>query len=208
METKPYLEASQYRKQVRERYGFSSNEVVIGKIARLFPLKGHEYVLQAAPRIIEEIPNARFFFVGDGILKDTLQEKASRLGINDKVVFAGLVDASKIPIMVSAMDILVHASLREGLPRVLVQALLGEKPVVSFSVDGAPEVVINGETGYLVRPRAVNELARAVIKLASNPSLAKQMGRNGRRLFLDQFKAETMVSKISDLYLHLLQHQV
>ena len=144
---------------VRRELGIPGEALVIGKIARLFELKGHEDVLRAAPRLVEKAPDSRLLFVGDGILRESLERLAAELGVADRVTFAGLVPASRIPEMVAAMDLVVHASYREGLARVLPQALISRVPVVSYDVDGAPEVVVPDETGILVRPGDIEGLA-------------------------------------------------
>ncbi|MFW6457779.1 MAG: glycosyltransferase family 4 protein [Planctomycetota bacterium] len=203
MEVEKFRQADKHRDKVRREFGFEPDDFVIGKIARLFHLKGHRYVLRAAPSIIQKCPRAQFFFVGDGILREELEHLARELRIRDHVVFAGLVDSARIPEMIGAMDMLVHASLREGLPRAIVQALLGGRPVVSYDVDGAPEVVLDGITGYLVRPQSVDELAAGIIDLAQNRPRASRMGREGQERFTDQFRASTMVGKIENIYKNL-----
>ncbi|MFW6044445.1 MAG: glycosyltransferase family 4 protein [Planctomycetota bacterium] len=200
MEVDTFLDADKHRERARHDFGFHPEDIVIGKIARLFPLKGHRYVLEAAPLVLDRCPRARFLFVGDGILRDELEDRARELRIRDRVTFAGLVDSARIPEMVGAMDILVHASLREGLPRAIVQALLGGRPAVSYEIDGAPEVVIDGITGRLVPPRSVDALADALVDLASHPDRAREMGMRGREKFSDQFRASTMVRHLKTIY--------
>ncbi len=137
---------------------------MIGKIARLFHLKGHEDVLRAFAEVAPRAPAARLLFVGDGILRDRLSALAASLGIAGKVTFAGLVSPERIPEMIKAMDLLVHASLREGLARVLPQALLSGCPVISYDVDGAREVVRDGVTGFLVPAGSVAGLREAMLR--------------------------------------------
>ncbi len=204
MEVDAFLSADRHRRKARSEFGFCDDDIVIGKVARLFRLKGHRYVLAAAPEILRRCPRARFLFIGDGILREELQRQARELGVADRVVFAGLMDSSRIPAMISAMDIVVHASLREGLARVLVQALLCAKPLVSYDVDGASEVVVDGVTGRILPPRSVGRLAEAVCELIERPQQAAEMGREGRRRFADQFRAERMVSQLEGLYRELL----
>ncbi len=150
MELDWFLNAKFDSKKVRHDFGIPEDAPVVGKIARLFPLKGHDQLMDAAPEIVKRIPNVRFFLIGDGILFEHLQKRATEYGILENFVFAGLIDRKRIPEMISAMDVVVHTSLREGLARVLPQALAMGKPCVSFDIDGAPEVVINDKTGYLV----------------------------------------------------------
>src|SRR5204862_521564 len=148
--------------------------------------------------------NVRFFLIGDGILYDHLKKRAADLGILENFVFAGLIPRERIPEMLAAMDVLVHTSLREGLARVLPQALAMGKPCVSFDIDGAPEVVIPEETGYLVRPGDAAGLADSLARLLADPALRQRMGQAGRRRVDPAFRTETMVEKIAAIYEKLL----
>ncbi len=204
MDVEPFLAADLGRAETRRELGFQPDDVVIGKIARLFHLKGHEYVLAAARRVVAACPAARFLFVGDGVLRGELEQQAAAAGLAGHIRFTGLVPPSRIPALVGAMDILVHASLREGLARALPQALIAGKPAVSFDVDGAREVVISGETGWLVPPQAVEPLAEALIRLAVSPEERSRLGGQGRARFTDQFRHETMTRRLRELYGRIL----
>jgi len=200
MEVEPFLREDGGRQRVRRELDIPEEAVVVGKIARLFHLKGHEDVLRAFASVHRRFPGARLLFVGDGILRRRLQDLADRLGLRDRVTFAGLVPPDRIPEMIKAMDLLVHASLREGLARVLPQALLSGRPVISYDVDGAREVIRDGETGFLVPPRDVERLGEALAHALSDLPRATEMARRGRDLFSDQFRAETMVRRIVEVY--------
>jgi len=192
--------AAATRAAMRAKLGFADEHFVIGKVARLFELKGYEYVLEAAPRILAARPSVRFLFVGDGILRGRLEAEAHRLGIREKIVFAGLVPARDVPSCLSAMDALVHASLREGLARVLPQALLAGKPVVSFDVDGAREVVLPGQTGYLVPPKSGSGLAQALMAIIEHPGEAAAMAERGQALCRERFAWTRMVAELDRVY--------
>lgn len=200
MELDWFLQAKGNGAEVRKEFGIPEHAPVVGKIARLFPLKGHDQLLDAAPEIVRRHPDVRFFLIGDGILLEHLRERARQLGILENFVFAGLIQRERIPEMLSAMDIVVHTSLREGLARVLPQALAMEKPCVSFDIDGAPEVVIPGETGYLVQPGDSAGLAESITRLLSEPALRREMGTKGRAHVDPAFRAETMVRDIARIY--------
>ncbi len=207
MELDWFLNAKFDAEKVRKEFGIPLDVPVVGKIARLFPLKGHDQLMDAAPEIVKRIPNVRFFLIGDGILLEHLQERAKEYGIFDNFVFAGLIDRTRIPEMISAMDVVVHTSLREGLARVLPQALAMGKPCVSFDIDGAREVVINDKTGYLVEAFDSVGLADGVVRLLENEELRRQFGENGRRHVDPNFRAEKMVTDISEVYqMLLIQH--
>ena len=190
---------------LRATLGLRDNDAVVGKVARLFRLKGHNFLFEAAPRIVAAVPNAKFMLVGDGIYRERFEREAKRLGMSERFVFAGLVPPAEIPRYMALMNVLVHLSLREGLPRALPQALACGKPVVAFDVDGAREVCIDGETGLLVRAEDATGLAAAVIRLLQDKSLATRMGARGRHLVRERFSEELMVRRIDELYQQLAQ---
>jgi glycosyltransferase involved in cell wall biosynthesis len=204
MEVEPFLNPIRPRDVVRSELGFGPEHVVVGKVARLFELKGHEYVIEAARVAAAKNSHVRFLFVGDGILRPQLEEQISRAGLSERFVFTGLVPPDRIPELIGAMDIVVHASLREGLARVLPQGLIAGKPVISYDIDGAREVVIPGETGFLLPPRSVAELADAIVLLAGDPALRERLGQTGRRKFTDQFRHETMTKRLREIYQQVL----
>lgn len=205
MELDWFLNANFDGNAVRREFGIPEDAPVVGKIARLFPLKGHDQLMDAAPEIVKRVPKVRFFLIGDGILYEHLQERARDYGILENFVFAGLIPRERIPEMISAMDIVVHTSLREGLARVLPQSLAMGKPCVSFNIDGAPEVVINDKTGYLVETYDNEGLSESISRLLKDPELRKKMGENGRRHVDPAFRAETMVKEIAEVYKMLLE---
>ncbi len=204
MELDWFLQAEVDPQAIRREFGIPMDAPVVGKIARLFPLKGHDQLMDAAPEIVRRQPNVRFFLIGDGILQEHLRERARAAGILDNFVFAGLIDRERIPEMLAAMDVVVHTSLREGLARVLPQALAMGKPCVSFDIDGAPEVVIPDQTGYLVKPHDSAGLADCIARLLADPQLRAQMGAAGRRHVDPAFRAETMVRQIAEVYAMLV----
>jgi glycosyltransferase involved in cell wall biosynthesis len=184
--------------------GIMPGDRVVGKIARLFRLKGHEFLFEAAPRICDAAPDVKFLLVGDGVYRERFEREADRLGLSDRFIFAGLVPPGEVPRYVARMDVLVHLSLREGLPRALPQALAAGKPVVAFDVDGAREVCRDGQTGILLRPGDAGGLAEAVIRLLQDSALARRMGAQGRELVRERFTEARMVKQIDELYRRLV----
>jgi glycosyltransferase involved in cell wall biosynthesis len=205
METAPFLESGKHRQRVRRELGYDDEQIVIGKIARLFHLKGHDDVVSAAEKVVARHPRARILLVGDGLLRPSLEKRIHAAGLGDSFQFTGLVPPERIAELIGAMDIVVHASLREGLARVLPQSLIAGKPVVSYDIDGAREVVIPGQTGYLLPPRDVDGLARAIADLAADAALRDRLGAEGRRRFAEVFRHEHMTQRTRELYERLLQ---
>jgi len=207
MELDWFLNANFDSDAVKREFGIPLDSPVVGKIARLFELKGHDQLMDAAPEIVRRVPNVRFFLIGDGVLLEHLQKRAREYGILDNFVFAGLIDRERIPEMISAMDVVVHTSLREGLARVLPQALAMGKPCVSFDIDGAPEVVIDDYTGYLVKPFDSSGLADRIAHLLENEELRNKLGENGRKHVDPNFRAEKMVADIAEVYAMKLERK-
>ena len=200
MDVEPFLDPPRDRLKVREELGFSNQDIVIGKVARLFDLKGHRYLLEAAGAIVEACPSARFLLIGDGPLRSQLEARISRDGLADHFVLTGLVPPGRVPELIHATDLVVHASVWEGLARVLPQAMIAGKPVVSFEIDGAPEVVIPGETGLLVEPESVDGLVAAVSRLAGDSDLREQLGDQGCRRWTETFRYQEMARRVREIY--------
>ena len=202
MDIRAFL-AAQPEPALRAQLGLRETDVVVGKVARLFRLKGHEFLFAAAPAIVRAVPQVKFLLVGDGMYRARFEEWAEQLGLRDRFIFVGLVPPAEIPRYMALLDLLVHLSLREGLPRTLPQALACGKPVVAFDVDGAREVCRDGTTGCLVRAEDTAGLEEAVIRLLRDPALAHRMGAQGRQLVAAQFSEERMVQRIHELYQRL-----
>ncbi len=205
MDVGPYTEAGgETRARVRKELGLAADDLVIVKVARLSAQKGHDLVLEAAKEVLLHVPEAKFVFVGDGALRGDISSLAAETLPPGAVIFTGLVPPSRVPELLAAGDVLVHAGLHEGLPRVLPQAFLSGLPVVTFDLDGSPEVVKTGETGILVEPGSTRGLAKALIDLALDPAKRERYGREGRRRCRGPFSAETMVRRTDELYRRLL----
>jgi glycosyltransferase involved in cell wall biosynthesis len=204
MEISDFINADSHRSSVRQEFGFDDDDIVVGKIARLFDLKGHEYLVTAASEIVKTNPAVHFLLVGDGILREKIEMQIERAGLSEHFHFAGLVPPSQIPRYLGAMDILAHTSLREGLARALPQALLAGRPVVSFDIDGAKEVCISEETGYLIEPRDVAGLETAILKLAESKALRDALGNRGQQICAAMYPHQIMTNQIRTLYEQLL----
>ncbi|MEJ7591134.1 MAG: glycosyltransferase family 4 protein [Planctomycetaceae bacterium] len=185
---------------LRQELGLSPQNIVLGKVARLFHLKGHEYLIEAAPFVVKAVPNVRFLLIGDGILKSEFQTRIAELGLTKHFVFAGLVAPEAVGDYLHAMDVVVHTSVWEGLARVLLQGSIAGRPVISFAIDGAPEVCVPDETGILVEPRNVSQLAEAMIRLAQDAALRQRLGAAGKDRFTEQFRHQNMTRRIREVY--------
>lgn len=199
----PYLTAKN-DPDLRRRLGIEPSDFVVGKIARLFTLKGHDDLLDVAPCLVKQCPRIKFLFVGDGLWRDRLKERARSLGLEKSFIFAGLIPPAEVPRYVGIMDALVHLSRREGLPRALPQALAAGKPVVAYDCDGAKEVCLENQTGFLVPPGDLDTMTQKILALAADASLCSRMGSFGQDFVCRNFAVERMVEEIDALYQRLL----
>ena len=198
----PFLKA-QRETDLAQRLGFTPDDFVVGKIARLFELKGHDDLFAAAPELCRRIPNLKLLLVGDGPDRERLSRVAETGVLRDRVAFAGLVPPAEVGRYVAQMDTLVHLSRREGLPRAIPQALAAGKPVVAYDCDGAGEACLPGETGFLVAPGDLESLVTRLGMLADAPELREELGANGREFVRQRFSVRTLVDEQYQLYQRL-----
>jgi len=195
--------AQQQKADFRRKYDISENAIVLVAIARLFHLKGHEFIIESAKTLANRFPNVLWLFVGDGILADKYKQQIKDLALTDRFRFTGLLPPNQIPLVIQCSDVLVHCSLREGLARTLPQALLAGKPAISFDIDGAREVV-NENTGRLIEPKNIDRLTAACAELIQDKSLREKLGLQGRESVKAKFSPETMVDTIEAVYRQLV----
>jgi glycosyltransferase involved in cell wall biosynthesis len=199
METDLYTQPTAETAQFRASLNLPPNALLVTQVSRLAELKGHEYLIEAAAGLDERI---HFCFVGDGRWRTRIEDQIRRKGLSMRFHLTGLLGPERIPAVMQASDIVAHCSLREGLARALPQAMLAGKPVISFDVDGASEVV-DHNTGVLLDPRNVPDLAAAIELLASSEELRQSLGQAGREKCLTLFDHRRMVEQIEALYMKL-----
>lgn len=192
---------------LRKQLGLAENHFVIGKIGRIFRLKGHADLVKAFAKILPQVPHARLLFVGDGSLRGEIENQIHALGLAGKVIFTGLVPPDEVARHVGIMDCLAHLSYREALSRALPQALAAGKPVLAYDFDGADEVCLENETGFIVRTGDTDAAAQRLLQLANNPALREQFGRAGTAFVKENFSIEKMVDDQYAVYLKLLENR-
>jgi glycosyltransferase involved in cell wall biosynthesis len=199
---KPFLRAENDL-ALREKLKIPADAFVIGKIARLFKLKGHDDLLAAFAKILPQVPHARLLLVGDGALRPHLENRAREMNLADKIIFTGLVPPNEVARYVGIMDCVAHLSSREALSRALPQALAAGRPVVAYDFDGADEICLENETGFLIRTGDIDAAAQKLLHLANDPELRKRLGARGQQFVRENFAVEKMVDDQYHLYLKL-----
>jgi glycosyltransferase involved in cell wall biosynthesis len=191
------------REEARREWNTDDSTVVVGTVARLFFNKGYEQLIRIIERAVSAERNLRFVWIGDGAAREVYESELRRRGLREYVIMTGLLSPARMPRVLAGIDILAHTSQWEGLPRAVVQALLMEKPAVSFAIDGAPEVVLPGRTGELAELNDTTAFAAALIALARDRGRRAEYGRNGRALCLAEFDYRVMVDRLERLYRRL-----
>lgn len=171
---------------------------VLVTIARLTEQKGHRYLLQALPCLLETWPQLCCVFVGEGELQDALKRMAIDLGIERACRFVGV--REDIADLLVAADLFVLPSLSEGFPFVLLEALAMGCPVVASRVNGVPELIEDRKTGLLVPARDPQALARAIRDMLSDPTAASKMGAAGRAVVQDRLTVDRMVVNTTAIF--------
>ncbi|RJP58083.1 MAG: glycosyltransferase family 1 protein [Candidatus Auribacter fodinae] len=192
-------------KEIRERLGIGKSTAVIGFVARIrgssFGKKGIMHLLEAMPRIIESRDVLLITAGEDAEATEILKKKCAELGILNHVKFTGY--RKDIIDIMHIFDILVCPSLFEGLPRVILETMAMGIPVVGSNVDGIPEVIQDGVSGYLVTPRSSEELALRISELLLDDSKRKQFGCKAQQTINSVYRAELSAEKTAEIYKHI-----
>jgi glycosyltransferase involved in cell wall biosynthesis len=185
--------------ELRRELGLADDHLVVGMVANLNrAVKGASYLLDAAPVIIREVPETRFLLLGRGKGERALLARARALGVERNVILAGYRD--EIHSYYATMDISVLTSLSEGLSLTLLESMAHGLPVVVTRVGGNAEVVVDGETGFLVPPRDVASFSEKVIALLRSPELRARLGRAGRHRVNEHFQIERAAARYLQIY--------
>lgn len=200
-ETKPSMPPH----EIRKKWGISEDDILIGTVGSLIKRKRITDLIDALPIVSSQTKNpVRCIIVGDGPEKDSLLEYAKRKKNHDKVVFAGF--QSDAISYINAMDIFALTSEKEGLPRVILESMLMAKPVVASNVTGPAELVIDGETGFLVPAGQPDMFAAAILKLIEAPELRRHMGEKARERVIENFSIEKYVTGVENVFEEVLEH--
>jgi glycosyltransferase involved in cell wall biosynthesis len=186
------------RDRVRKEFELDRTVPLVGVVGRLEAQKGHAYLFEAWPAVLREFPDARLLVVGEGALREPLQQRARELGIAASVIFTGF--RADVPRLLDAVDVVTLPSLYEGMPLTAIEASAMARPVVATVVDGTPEVVRDGRTGRLVPPADPPALGRALLAMLRDPAGARRMGQAGREYVLERFDLDRHIAATARVY--------
>jgi len=189
------------KSQKKIELDLAPSDRIVGIVAGFKPPKGLHHFVTVAKRISEQRTDIKFLMVGDGELRVQLEEQVHQLQLDSVVKMVGW--RRDVPELLEIFDVFLLTSLWEGLPRVLVEAMIVGVPIVATDVDGIAEVIRNGKNGYLVPPGDTAGMAQKLIELLENETLRRQMGATAKSL-VQEFSAEKMVEDYTRLYLGLM----
>ena len=184
----------------RLELGLDPHLPVVGTVGRLSKQKAPQDFVKAAFAVLRQVPQVQFLMVGDGPLRQKVEEL---IGGDSRIKILGY--RQDVPQILQIFDVFVLSSWWEGLGRALTEAMIIGLPIVATKVNGVPELVVDGETGLLAPPRCPHLLAKKIVRLLQNPDTAKQFGKNAHRKVASSFSADLMIESISNLYQVLLE---
>jgi glycosyltransferase involved in cell wall biosynthesis len=193
--------SDQRAKQFRITYGIPLDRILIAQVSWIIREKGIDDHLEAARVVLSENKNCHFVFAGEGADRQSFMQKADAIGIGDHVTWTGLVQDPFALGLYDAADIVCQPSRwQEAFGQVIAEAMACGKPVVGTRVGGIPEVIQDAQSGFLVERGDVQELAKAILKLAENPTLRHQLGEVGRQIAKQNFDLQLIVKQVVRLY--------
>ena len=192
------------RRRIRDELGLGEDQLVVGTVASFRAVKRVDRLLRAAPAVVRAAPAVRFVLFGQGERESELRSLVRRLKLEDRVIFAGF--RTDIDRCYEALDVSALTSQSEGLSLTLLESMSHGLPVVATRVGGNPEVVVDGETGYLVEPDDEEMLADRLVRLLGDPARRARMGRAARERLDAHFRISIAARRYLDLYAGLLRY--
>ena len=193
-------------KAKKAELGIPEDSLVIGNVARLEPVKDHLYLLDAFNRVVPFMSNAILVVVGGGSQSEILKAKAIELGIADKVFFLGVRD--DIAAILRILDVFALTSINEGISLSILEAMASGLPVLATNVGGNPDVVVDGETGFLLPLKNPDKVAEIMKNLLSNKELSMRMGEAGLMRVVQLFSLDRMVQNYENVYDHWFKKRI
>ena len=187
---------------IHKEFGVPEDSLIVGNVAALVPHKGQRYLVDAAANVIRQVPNARFFILGEGTLAIDLQNQINRLGLENHVFLTGF--RTDVLSMIKSFDLFIMSSTTEGLGTSALDAMACEKPVIATRAGGLSEVIVHGQSGLLVPIKNAEALANGIIEMLNNESFRTSCGLQGLQRAKTKFSAPRMVDETLTAYKNLV----
>jgi len=188
--------------RLRERFSIPTDVPIVSHVARMVPIKRHDILLRAIPKVWQRMPQVRFLLVGDGETRPQIEQLVQELQLDDRLILTGFIQEQEL--IYADTDLLVLTSDNEGLPVAVIESLASGKPVVSTCVGGVPELIQDGINGFLVPPGNPDKLAETLLKALQDMNRLHEMGRKGQQTILEHYSSTRLIRDIDTLYQRLL----
>ena len=203
VDTEKFQRAPRDRARLFPDVGNAMLVVLVGNMHS--DVKGHPWLIAAAPTVVREFPEVRFVFAGDGELRPTFAAQVAQLGLESTFKFLGR--RSDIPEILASCDLAVLPSRAEGLPNAVLEYMAAGLPTIASRVGGMAELIQDGVTGLLVPAEDANALAGALLQFLRDPEQARQIANDGQRFAVENFSFERLIREIDELYGELLERR-
>jgi glycosyltransferase involved in cell wall biosynthesis len=190
------------KRKIKGELGFNPDDIAILSVGRLYARKGLFTLIESMPAVVRSFPRAKFIISGKGQSNEMrkLVDHATRLGVNDNIVFTGYFPDSKLPKLYQAADVFAFSTFYENLPFAVLEALSSGLPVVTTNVGGIPEMIESGKNGFLVQPFNARELSDKILYLLEHSKAASEMAFQARKTILERFDWRLIVQKVLKVY--------
>jgi len=185
-------------RELQKKFLINDSTIVFGTVGRLDRQKGHEYLIDASKNVFEKVPDSLFLFVGDGKLKNQLNQKINDNNVKEYFRLVGFQE--NLAEILALIDIFVLPSISEGFPFSILEAMAAKKPVIATNVGGVPEIITNNVDGILIEPMDPDALAKAMILLAKDIKKRNNIAEMGHKRILENFSLEKMISTTNEIY--------
>jgi glycosyltransferase involved in cell wall biosynthesis len=203
------VDTEKFRRGQRDRerlFPGTQNQKLVVLVGNMHSdVKGHPWLIAAAPAVLQEFPQTRFVFAGEGDARPVFEEQVAKLGLQSSFMFLGR--RSDIPDVLASSDIAVLPSRAEGLPNAVLEYMAAGLPTIASRVGGNAELIEDGVTGLLVRPEDSQALAGALLRLLRDPELSRRMAANGQKVAIENYSFERLIREVDALYTELLDRR-
>jgi len=184
--------------QIRQEIGVAKKDMVIMHVANLTPVKGHKYLINALSHIVKKFQNVKLVLVGEGELRKDIEDQIKKNGLEDHILLLGKREDARR--LLYAADVCVLSSVSEGMSNAILEYMEAGKPVVATQVGGNPELVLEGQTGFLVDQENSDQISERLLQLIVDERMRQTFGLNGQKRIKEEFSMARMISTYIDLY--------
>ena len=198
----PFLNNTLLKDNLKKELSLPNDSNLIGIVGRIVPIKNHKLFIEAAAKVVAQKENTYFLIVGDGPLRKNIEKLSYELNINKNTIFTGW--RNDLPLIYASLDILVCSSNNEGTSVSVIEGMASGCPVITTRVGGHPDIISDGNNGYLIEPQNIDSLTKKMLQILNNPKQSAHLKENARLDAKNNFSLENLINNIENHYDDLL----